>query len=152
MATAACSAVLIAGCGSATTKTAAAPTKAQYIARADAICARELSQKARAFARSEAPGQSGFSDRSKDLTAAEEANASLRALAQPPGSASVLDEWLRLRERYIAIDRGRPARAGERDVGTGKAYSIAKAYGFQSCAEPPGDFLLRRYRERQQGE
>jgi hypothetical protein len=148
MASVACSAVLAASCGSSTTTTAAAPTKAEYIAKADAICRVELSRKTQASAGEGTAGKSSITNRNRDLDAAEEANARLRALPQPSGSASVLDEWLKLRERVTAIDRGRSASVRER-LEDAKTYRIAKGYGLQSCAEQPGIFLFHRLYERQ---
>lgn len=140
MAAVACSALLTAGCGSSTTNTAAAPTKAQYIARADAICHAEVSKKIKEFA----AGTSRTNDLGRDTKAAEEANASLRALPQPSGSESVLAEWLKLRERVTAISHGRPASAAEDQEAIAKAYSIARAYGLRSCAESPAERVLGR--------
>ncbi len=130
--------VLIAGCGSTTTTktTAAAPTKAQYIASADTIC-HSLEQKNKALAAEEnAVKISAELDLSESKKDAEEADARLRALPQPLAGASTIAEWLHWRERATASS-GSGASFKEDITATTKASSIAKAYGFRSCAELP---------------
>jgi hypothetical protein len=129
--------VLIAGCGSTTTKTtAAAPTKAQYIASADAIC-HSLGEKNKALSAEEnAVKISAELDLSESKKDAEEADARLRALPQPLAGASTIAEWLHWRERATASS-GSASSFKEDIAATTKASSIAKAYGFRSCAELP---------------
>jgi len=142
--------VLIAGCGSTTTKTTAgAPTKAQYIASADTIC-HSLEQKNKVVsAEVNAVKISAEFALSKSDRNTEEANAQLRALSRPSGDASIIAEWLHWRERAATSnvasskdlakedEQASLKESKEDDEATTKADSLAKAYGFRSCAELP---------------
>jgi hypothetical protein len=129
--------MLIAGCGSTTTKTTAAtPTRAQYIASADAVC-HSLDEKNKALSVEEnAVKISAELDLSESKKDAEEADTRLRALPQPLAGASTIAEWLHWRERATASS-GRASSFKEDIAATTKASSIAKTYGFRSCAELP---------------
>lgn len=128
--------MLIAGCGTTTKTTAAAPTKAQYIASADAIC-HSLEQKNKALSAEEnAVKISAELDLRESKKDAEEADARLRALPQPLAGASTIAEWLHWRERATASS-GSGASFKEDIAATAKASGIAKAYGLRSCAELP---------------
>src|ERR1700677_867604 len=145
----------IAGCGS--TKTTpkavvAPPTKAQYIARADAICHEhelKLDTLTAEVKRLEDTGDPGISAElalSTEAKDSEETDAQLGALPPPATGASTIVEWLHWRDlattdggnATAALDaeneKASLADSSAGDRASTKAADIAKSYGLTVCA------------------
>ena len=117
----------------ASTTTAAAPTKAQYIASADAVC-RSLAQKNKAVTASVSAAKInvavGQQERKKNKEAAD---AQLRALPEPTADRSTIAEWLHQRE----LTTSPPTSASDFIAyikAVSRADKLARSYGLQACA------------------
>lgn len=127
----------VAGCGRAATPTAA-PTQAQYIQSADAIC-RGLSHKSDALSAEvnvvKLSAEAALREAKKN---AEEADTQLRALPTPAGGASTITEWLHWREVATASSGPIGESNFKLDIdATKRADGIAQGYGLKACAELP---------------
>jgi hypothetical protein len=147
--TAPCLALLtLAGCGGAGPKPA--PTKAQFTARADAICRAEAENLRRAAAFEHAP-VAAFSTVPRLIREAvvlrEAATGKLESLRKPAGDAKAIEQWITARTVQATLQRdAAEAPVGEylkatRDVQAALARANALArrlserYGFTICGK-----------------
>ena len=137
--------LLVTSCG--TTRTKAAITKAQFIARADAICQAEQAKLAFIKQRARTPENAPTPPPviRQQVVQSRAATAKLESLPQPPGESATIGKWLTARTvaATIASDAGEaPARedaTAVRDV----LYELARAnalarrlagdYGMGTC-------------------
>jgi hypothetical protein len=126
---------LLAGCGSSTATT----TKAQYVARVNAVCSNEK-QAMRAIALSKITVVANLDETNR----AREAALALIEAVPAPKTEAISPEWLSLRrsalaatKRISALGLGKPrARPAQLEYGRlhRRAESIASAYGLTECA------------------
>jgi hypothetical protein len=136
----------LAGCGGSNPRTT--PSKAQFIARADAICGHEAAKLSRVKAGDHASGASlGQVPRLIRQVAAihEAATAKLESLPQPPGQASTIAGWLTARTVAATFELDTAeAPTGEHSVAgsdiraalhraTALVRSLSQSYGFRVC-------------------
>lgn len=128
----------VTGCGSSSGNTSSAPTKAQYIARVNAVCS-ELEHRADTISE----GAHNFEAAVREVVDAyEHADAKLREIPLP-ASDTVPSEWLHWRETQTAAMRraiDAKAYSHERTVASSdefkakeKAGTLAKTYGLAAC-------------------
>jgi hypothetical protein len=133
------------GCGG----MAAGPTKAQYTARADAICAFENEKLHRAAAFEHAP-VAAFSSVPRLIREAVAiravANAKLESLAKPAGEGATIEKWLTARTVQATLRRDvaeAPARefpTAAKDVkealdrASALERDLSQSYGFRICS------------------
>jgi hypothetical protein len=137
----------VTGCGTARTK--AAITKAQFIARADAICQAEQAKLAFIRQRAGTPENAPTTPPviRQEVVQSRAATAKLESLPRPPGDSATIGKWLTARTvaATIASDAGE-APAGEdatavRDVldeltrANALAHRLAGDYGTETCRE-----------------
>jgi hypothetical protein len=136
---------LIAGCGA--SRERAPITRAQYIARADAICAAEQTQLAYLASRAPLLGQAPGSPPQlrKAVAVAQTATTRLEALPAPPGEGARLRSWLTARTVAATVagdaaeaPRGEQAHAraavlGELVRASALARELARRYGLEVC-------------------
>ena len=139
-------ALALAGCGAGSPTTA--PTKEQFIARADAICSQEEAKLSRIRAREHASSAS-LSDPPRLIrqvaSTHEAATARLESLSQPAGDAATLARWLTARtvaatfEHDTAEAPGGEASVAARDIraalrgAIALVRSLSEGYGFRVC-------------------
>jgi hypothetical protein len=139
-------ALALAGCGATSPRTA--PTKGQFIARADAICSSEAAKlsrlRARDHASSATPGQ--VPRLIRQVAAIHEAATSrLESLRQPAGEAPTIARWLTARTVAATFELdtaeapiGKDSIAA-RDIraalsrASALARSLSQGYGFRVC-------------------
>jgi hypothetical protein len=134
----AATAVGLVGCGGSTY------TKHDFVIRADAICAGALRQ-----ARSIAPGTALPAYLAAYVPVLESEASQLRALRRPPGSAhdqAALKQYFAALSQTVAEYRrlATAAKSGddqgvanaESALGSSRVYSLATAYGLNSCGTP----------------
>jgi hypothetical protein len=136
----------LAGCG--TTSAKSAPTKAQFTARADAICGYEEKKLRRAAAFDHASIAS-FSEVPRLIRQAvaihEAATAKLESLSQPVGEAATITRWLTARTVATTLERDTAeapsgkdltaARDVREELGRARAFvgDLSRRYGLQVC-------------------
>jgi hypothetical protein len=123
---------IVAGCGN--TKTAVvSPSKAQYIARADAIC-RAHEQKYRAVVMSLFAFKTSWKVAHHEEYAADQrADAQLAAIPMPAGDAEVLLEWL----HWLKLATANSVMSADFAAfvkASARAGDLARAYGLTACA------------------
>jgi hypothetical protein len=125
---------ILVGCGSTTPATTAqAPTKAQYIARADAICTAHEQKVKRAIVESyKAPRSGAQVALHEEYAASRLTDGQLAAVPVPAGSSRVLLEWLHWRD-LATTDSATTAEFSAAQKATARANSLARAYGFKVC-------------------
>jgi len=126
---------LASGCGSTTTATTTslAPTKAQYIERADAICSAHEQEVRKAIVESyKSPASSAQAAIHKEYAASQRADAQLGSIPMPAGSTQVLLEWLHWRKLATA-DSATAAKLSAATTATTEANRLARAYGLKVC-------------------
>jgi hypothetical protein len=130
---------VVTACGSSSSTAGGTSTKAQYVARANAVC-RDLNKSLKSV------GENASSIKVKvgqANQAREQANAKLRAIPMP-APATIPSEWLHFRETALLavkkIPKAKPRSQESRAASlayikaTEKAGALAKAYGLVACS------------------
>src|SRR5262249_25943591 len=139
-------ALALAGCGAGAPK--AAPTKAEFIARADAICSQETAKLSRLRAGEHVSSVALISAPRliRRVTAIHEAaTARLESLSQPTGEGTTIAKWLTARTvaATFELDTAEAPRAegsvAARDIrgalrtATANVHDLSQSYGFRVC-------------------
>jgi hypothetical protein len=139
-------ALALAGCGAGSPR--ATPTRAEFIARADAICNQETARLSRLAAREHA-SSSSLTDARRLIrqmaTVHEAATAKLESLSQPSGEATTITRWLTARTVAATFELDTAeAPSGEGSVAASdiraalrravaRVRNLSQSYGFRIC-------------------
>jgi extradiol dioxygenase family protein len=128
--------VVVAGCGTTATRTGvvvSVPTKARYIARADAVCQADNRTYKAIMMRLFGFQSSAKLAREEQFAASRRAEAQLAAIPVPAGSKGLVSEWLHWRS-VATTDSANASDYPAVLKANARAADLARTYGLIACA------------------